>query len=343
MNYEDIKDKFQQNFFQINMLLSLIKELKSLNYSNKNNEIYIFFHKGNFENNFDNNGINNSISINNLILMNNKSISEKVISVGLGGEYEFKKLQINNHSITVYLADENGKFILNNIPYDNIIGFYNNKKLVKYYDIFNKSSITLKDIENSILNKINSEKEKYSYIFLYTIENTILNIIKDGLEENQTIKITFVDKTISTNEKYKLLTVVIEDDEWEISLKDHIIYLQINNNDNEVENIEIPLKNIMTFLDTKNLILFNRYLKFMEEDFQDIDFSVSNQENLFFVDFNSLLEDEMTNEFTNLFKGENLFSLSNISKNQKKNVNKNIENKEDNLIIGNFDVKDKKD
>jgi hypothetical protein len=334
MNYEDIKGQFQENFFQINMLLSLIKELKTLNYSIKNNEIYIFFHKDNQEN-----------TSNKLSLMNYKNTNEKIISVCIGGEYEFKKLEINNNSISVYLANENGKFILNNIPYDNIVGFYNNRKFIKYYDIFNTKTISLQDLENSVLNKINSEKEKYSYIFTYTIEKTILDIINNGLGENQILKITFVDKNSSVNEKYKFITVLLEDDDWEIELDNDIIYLEINNNQ-QSENIEIPIKNIMSFIDTGNLIFFNKYLKFVEEDFQDIDLNVYNQENLFFVDFNNLLEEEITNEITNLFKNDSLFVFNNTNKNttkkkKDKNTEEDSENNLNNLIIGNFEVKEK--
>lgn len=316
---------------KINMLSLLLEEIKNLNNKNKSDELYIF--------------INNSSTTNELNLLNQDKFSQNIVAIVIGGDYEFKKLTLNENFFTINIANENGEFIKNTIPYDNIIGFFKYKTFIKSENLLHVEQIKLSQIYEykKIINdnSINNNKKNFqlNYLINNIIKNNMRSLIDNPVNENEVIKITFFEKNIENLEettmgnsyKTKLLVIVIEDDSWNITVDDEniILFLKDQENSDVVKELLIPINNIVTYLDTKNSILFNRYVKIIGEDFDDIDFTVYEKENLVFIDFNSLLEDEITSNFSNIFNIPNLFLKSNINK-------KNIK-EDNNLIIGNFD------
>lgn len=313
---------------KINMLSLLLEEIQNIKNTNKSEELYIFI---------NNDNENNTCKLD--ILNSDKFLKNNVLAIVIGGEYEFKKLTLEENFITISLANENGEFIKNIIPYSNIIGFYKNKTLIKSYSITTIENIQLAEIyeyRKSMPTTV-YKNSQLNYLINMIIKSSIKSIINNGLKENEIIKITFFENSIENveeNHKAKLLVLLIEDNSWNINIdKDNIIFnLKDIENYENIKELIIPINNIVTYLDTKHSILFNRYVKIIWDDFEDIDFTVYEKENLVFIDFNSLLEEEVTSSFSNIFKIPNLFL---------QDVNKNKD--EDNLIIGNFDKNNDKE
>ncbi len=315
---------------KINMLSLLLEEIKNLNSKNRSDELYIF--------------INNSPISNELNLLNQDRFSQNIVAIVIGGEYEFKKLTLNENFLTINIANENGEFIKNIIPYGNIVGFSKYKTFIKSENLLHIDLIKLSQIyeyKKIINDNIDNNNKNFqlNYLINNIIKNNMRSLVENPLEEDELIKITFFEKNIENLEetitgnsyKTKLLVVVIEDDSWNINVEEESIILFLKNEENShvVKELTVPINNIVTYLDTKNSILFNRYVKIIGEDFDDIDFTIYEKENLVFIDFNSLLEDEVTNNFSNIFNIPNLFL--------KTNSNKKNTKEDDNLIIGNFD------
>ena len=106
-------DKSSNFLLKINMISLLLKEIKNLNNKNKSDELYIFI----------NNNFNESEDLK--LLNEDKFIKNNVVAIVIGGEYEFKKLILEEKALIISIANENGDFVKNYIPYDYIIGFYN--------------------------------------------------------------------------------------------------------------------------------------------------------------------------------------------------------------------------
>ena len=317
---------------KINMLSLLFEEIKNINIKNKLDELYIFI----------NNNFNESKELN--ILNQDKFIKNNIVSIVIGGEYEFKKVFFQETALVISLADENGVFVKNYIPYDYIIGFYKHKIFIKSENLLINEHIELSEIhayEKSIsknLLKNHLKNLQLSNLMNNIIKNNMKNLEKNKLDENQIIKITFFEKEMLEDEinnnsnKTKLLVVLIEDDSWQIIVNEDTINFSLKDQEDFKELI-VPIKNIVTYLDTKNSLLFNRYVKIIGEDFEDVDLTIYEKENLVFVDFNSIFEEEVTNNFSNIFNIPNIFI---------KNDKKNSKN-ENNLIMGNFNQNNSED
>ena len=331
-------DKSSSFLLKINMLSLLLEEIKNLKNKNKSDELYIFI----------NNSVHESPDLH--IINEEKFLKNNVVAIVIGGDYEFKKLNIQEKGIYINLANENGDFIKNYLPYDNIIGFYKNKTFIKSQDLLYKENINLSEIEEYKKNflPLIKDKEKNSsinYLINEIIKNNILSLLAYELEKNEVIKITFFEKNLEDMEKNsnnsykaKLLVVLIEDDSWDIKIEDDSIILTLKDektHENEFKTIHIPINNIVTYLDTKNSLLFNRYVKIIWEDFEDIDLTIYEKENLVFIDFNTLLEEESTSNFSSIFNIPNIFLKNDGNK-------KNLKD-EDNLIMGNFNNKDEEE
>jgi hypothetical protein len=310
------------NSIKFNILSLLIQNLKNLQKNSKNSEeLYIFLIP------------HENLRINNLSYENN---SEEMLSIVLGGAYDFKKLKLSENGISVQLADEKGKFHESHIPYEAILGFFNSKMYFKNNQVL--VNITLSELKNKEVN--------LNYIFNNSVANIFQNLTNNGVEKNQIIKLTFLENfpniqipnSIKTGDK--LLVLILEDDCWSSKLLAGGIQLSfknVNNNANKIP-IYIPYNAIVTCVDTNSRSFLNRNVKIVEEDFEDINSTVYAKENLIFVDFDQILEDEESEDMSDM----SIFGLNFTS--SKKEKLKDLDEIEElnNLIIGEFD-KDKKE
>lgn len=313
--------------FKIHILSLLIQNLKSLTSGmNRKGELYIFFtHHDQLQ----------------IPFLSEKAQNQEILSIILGNEYAFKNMKLLDTAIKVkvYIQKLWQEVV---IPYNAIVGCANTKMYLKCN--VETEDITLKQIEKFVY--ISDIFEKNIAIFFKNLE---LN----GLKKNQTIKLTFIENYIenallrSIPHEDKLLVLIMEENCWMIKTHDKGIELSLKNMHKKQAPIKISYKAILNCLDTQSRIFFNRNIKIIEEDFEDMDFNVYEKKNLVYVNFNEILQEEKELEgFNNLFMNtKNLMDVleqntnsENEESNTKENKKNNIKN---NLIIGVFNEDEK--
>jgi hypothetical protein len=278
------------------------------------------------------------------VLSYNNNNDEQFAIIVLGNEYEFKKLQLLDKGLSVYLVNHKGQFLENYIPYDAIVGFINNNTYLYSYNDEDIKNITLKQIFHKSISLNNILNEHIHKIF----ENFITN----DFHKDQIIKITFLkdynNKNVSKKVEIgdKLLVLLLKKDTWQIKLlSDGLSLSPKQNNLYKEKNLFIPYNSIVTCFDTSLKIFINRNVKIIEEDFVEIDLNVFEEQNLLFVDFKKILDEEVEedneDDIKNFFDNS-LFNSDNFIKNKKTTNPKNITTNLNNLIYGKFD-KDKKE
>ena len=146
--------------FKINMLSILIDHLRELKNNNDyQKEIHIFFmpHKS-------------------VIKLPSLWNEEEVVSIVLGGDYEFKKLQILDDGLSVYLADHRGNFQEFHVLYEFIVGFTNGEMYLKSKEI----------VPNIQLHQITEIKRNLSESINLQIQKIFENLEENDFEKNQT-------------------------------------------------------------------------------------------------------------------------------------------------------------
>lgn len=298
----------------LSILMEHLKRLKA--HKNSKEEIYIFFtyHK----------------DLKTMQLLEEMDNNE-IYNMALGNEYEFKRLSFLQRGISVYLANDKGDFIENYLPYESIRGFTNGKVYLQCPNT--EEVINIQDISGSG-NMASLLHQQMLTIFK--------QLEKNGLMKNQVIKLTFLENFpniqvpnhIRTGDK--LLVLLLDEDSWNVKVTDQGLEFLIKNSASNAQVIYIPYGAIVTCVDNYSKILLNRNVKIIEDDFAELDYNMYEKDNLIYVDFDQILEEDDLSEISNLFAN------SFLSPQKDKMFEIKPMDNSDNLIIGEFD-KDKKE